>query len=319
MDATCTAPKTCSVCGATEGEALGHYWMETPVGTTGKKTNNCLRCGQIEGFSEVDGIVWSFDNGVLTLSGDGPMPDYPGYAYAPWNIIDITRATVSSIVIEDGLTTIGACAFCNFIDLKNVEIPNSVTTIKESAFYNSIGFETITIPDSVTAIESRAFQKCTGLKEITIPAGVTEIGDGIIAGAQWLESVKVAEGNSSFVAVDNVIFTADMTRLVAFSGQRVEEYTVPDGVTTIGGGAFMSGWVENVTVPEGVTTIESKAFYDCGIESVTLPASLTAIGEAVFEECLSLTDIYFAGTAEQWADISANASVPENVTVHYGA
>lgn len=43
--ATCTAPKTCSACGETEGEALGHDWAEATC--TSPKT--CSRCGVTEG------------------------------------------------------------------------------------------------------------------------------------------------------------------------------------------------------------------------------------------------------------------------------
>ncbi len=49
-DATCTAPKTCSVCDATEGEALGHNYtseVTTPATCTqpGVKTYTCSTCG----------------------------------------------------------------------------------------------------------------------------------------------------------------------------------------------------------------------------------------------------------------------------------
>lgn len=51
-EATCTAPKTCSKCGATEGEAIGHIWEEATC--TVPKT--CTRCGATEG--EPEGHIW---------------------------------------------------------------------------------------------------------------------------------------------------------------------------------------------------------------------------------------------------------------------
>jgi len=44
-DATCTAPKTCSVCKATEGEALPHTWEEA----TCKAPKTCSVCKKTEG------------------------------------------------------------------------------------------------------------------------------------------------------------------------------------------------------------------------------------------------------------------------------
>ncbi len=50
-DATCTAPKTCSKCGATEGEALGHDWSGTDKPATcvkGSYTDYlCSRCNDV--------------------------------------------------------------------------------------------------------------------------------------------------------------------------------------------------------------------------------------------------------------------------------
>ena len=45
MDATCTEPKTCSVCGLTDGEALGHNWKEA----TCTEPATCSRCGETDG------------------------------------------------------------------------------------------------------------------------------------------------------------------------------------------------------------------------------------------------------------------------------
>ncbi len=52
-DATCTSPKTCSTCGATEGEANGHSWTEATC--TSPKT--CSTCGATEG--KANGHSWT--------------------------------------------------------------------------------------------------------------------------------------------------------------------------------------------------------------------------------------------------------------------
>ena len=52
-DATCTAPKTCSACGATEGEPKGHTWIDATC--TAPKT--CSACGATEGSAK--GHTWA--------------------------------------------------------------------------------------------------------------------------------------------------------------------------------------------------------------------------------------------------------------------
>ena len=45
LEATCTEPKTCTVGGETEGEALGHTWTEA----TCALPKTCSVCGETEG------------------------------------------------------------------------------------------------------------------------------------------------------------------------------------------------------------------------------------------------------------------------------
>lgn len=52
VEATCITPKTCSACGATEGEALGHTWAEA----TCTEPKTCSVCGATEG--EALGYAW---------------------------------------------------------------------------------------------------------------------------------------------------------------------------------------------------------------------------------------------------------------------
>ena len=69
--------------------------------------------------------------------------------------------------------------------------------------------------------------------------------------------------------------------------------TVPDGVTSIGGGAFSyCSSLNSVTLPEGLTSIGSSAFSGCSsLTSVTLPEGLTCIGNEAFQWCKSLTSV----------------------------
>jgi hypothetical protein len=63
-----------------------------------------------------------------------------------------------------------------------------------------------------------------------------------------------------------------------------------------------------VHIPEGITTVGAYAFRGCkNLKTVYLPASLQTLGFAAFGKsgdenygCDSLTDIHYAGTAEQW-------------------
>jgi len=59
-DATCTAPKTCKTCGATEGEALGHKYNSVVTAPTctedGYTTHTCANCGDKYTDTPVDAL-----------------------------------------------------------------------------------------------------------------------------------------------------------------------------------------------------------------------------------------------------------------------
>ena len=59
------------------------------------------------------------------------------------------------------------------------------------------------------------------------------------------------------------------------------DVVVPEGVTTIGDGAFKNSVnLTSITLPEGVTIIGDSAFHGCArLTSVTLPEGLTCIGK----------------------------------------
>ncbi len=125
--------------------------------------------------SGTDGsITWSLSyDGLLTISGNGPMNDYvnggsPWYGY---------RVAVNLVIIEENVTRIGKNAFRECSSLESITIPDSVTSIGVSAFRGCSSLESITIPNSVTSIGSSAFQGCSSLESITIPNSVTSIGD----------------------------------------------------------------------------------------------------------------------------------------------
>lgn len=100
----------------------------------------------------VDVVRWYLGpTETLTISGSGAMYNYDQYSNtAPWS------CDVKTVVIEDGITTIGDNAFYGCYNLTSVTIPNGITRIGEYAFAGS-NLTTVTIPASVTEIGGLAF------------------------------------------------------------------------------------------------------------------------------------------------------------------
>ncbi len=252
-------------------------------------------------------------DGMLTISGTGAMTDCDSFGDpAPWKIC---RQYIKSAVIGSGVTSIGKYAFYCCEALTSVTIPDTVTVIGGGAFRGCSRLSGMTIPDTVTGIGSYAFYNCSSLPSVTIPDGVTTISESAFEGCSCLSSVTIPDsvtsiGKSAFrdcckltglTIPDNVTSIGDH----AFNGcNGLTSVTLPTSVTRISTGMFYNCWsLSNVTIPNGVTSIGDSAFGNCtDLSSVTIPDSVTTIGRDAFYYC-SLTDVYYDGTAEDWAKI----------------
>ena len=100
---------------------------------------------------------------------------------------------LTSVTIPDGVTRIGDCAFQYCSGLASVTIGNSVTNIGGYAFFGCSGLASVTIPDSVTSIGEYAFSGCSGLSSVTISNSVTSIGWGAFEYCRGLKELRVPE------------------------------------------------------------------------------------------------------------------------------
>ena len=134
-------------------------------------------------------------------------------------------------------------------------------------------------------------------KNLVIPAKIgdeviTSIGSWAFDGCSDLTSVTVDNGNSTYKAVDNVVYTKDRTTLV-FAAGGLTSVTIPSTVTSIGDMAFSGcSGLTSVNFPASLTSIGYHAFWNCnGLTSVNFPASLTSIGKEAFWNCNGLTSV----------------------------
>ena len=125
-------------------------------------------CGAEE--NNGDNLTWILDDeGVLTISGTGVMASW-NWKGSPWYA---NKDKIESVVIEDGVTSIGANAFDGCSGLTSITIPSSVTSIGEYTFDGCSGLTSITIPNSVKSIGTSAFSGCSGLTRV-IYLGIEE-------------------------------------------------------------------------------------------------------------------------------------------------
>lgn len=274
------------------------------------ETPEIVDSGYCGGEGDGTNLTWTLSSdGVLTVSGDGAMAD----GNRPWCYhIDV----IDSIVIEDGVISIGKSAFSGCF-AQSVSIPDSVTSIGDNAF-ELCSLKAVVIPNGVTVISQEAFRDCASLSEVKLPENLKEIGDKAFYGCCQLESIEIPEnvisiGENAFGECDTLgnIILPDVPDIgkdafndtawfmgqpdgmvylgnvaVGYKGDMPNntEFSVKDGTKVIAGGAFATYFnLIAVTLPEGLTSIGEYAFWCTSITDVTIPDSVTTIGDCAFE------------------------------------
>ncbi|MDY5651665.1 MAG: leucine-rich repeat protein [Paludibacteraceae bacterium] len=266
--------------------------------------------------------------------------------------------SLTSVTIPNSVTNIGISAFYGCSSLLSISIPNNVTNIDNNAFRGCTSLTSVTIPNSVMSIGDYAFYGCTGLTSITIPNRVTYIGEYTFKGCTSLTSVTIGEsvseiGKSAFescTSLTSVVWNAIHcvnfinpdapfpNSVTSFTfGEKVEHVpaylcydmsvlasiTIPNSVTSIGGGAFSGcSSLTSVTIPNSVTSIGTYAFQGCSsLSSVTIPNNVTSIEAGAFSGCSSLTSVTIpngvtsiGGTAFSGCSSLTSVTIPNSVT-----
>ena len=193
------------------------YWQGYNVITADMLSGNCG-----------DNIYWNIsDSGVLRITGSGKLetvaPEY--YLDVPW--IDY-RSLIKTVIIEEGITSIGQQAFnyCKNLTtvslpvglvaigdyvfdecpkLMSINFPSGLEEIGDAAFGNCISLTDIEFPQSLTSISWKAFYGCTGITEITFPKKLQYLGSSAFLNCTGLQTITF-EGKESPSGVGDKVF-----------------------------------------------------------------------------------------------------------------
>ncbi|MBR6314915.1 MAG: leucine-rich repeat domain-containing protein [Clostridia bacterium] len=287
--------------------------------------------GYCGGEGDGTNLVWVFDsNGTLNISGEGKMANYPSVFDCPWYNL-MCEIQIQSIVLKDGVTSVGNNAFYGFVNLTRVTIPDGVERIGLQAFTRCIALTSVSIPGSTTYIEPYAFYDCRSLQNVTIAVGVNKIAqyafcfnspamNVFYAGSenQW-KSIKMAD-------VDNELIEANIHYNVVDwgycggegDGTNLTWTLTSDGTLTVSGEGAMANYSDSEPAPwsdyfaapgasitvmleAGVTTIGTKAFPNTGLNELIVLNKDCDLSSLDIDESVMLRG-YLGSTAEAYAE-----------------
>ena len=302
------------------GTVYGNAVWKTPFVNCGYTTDGCddaiisvtdefdNRCG--------DNLKWelSADQKTLTITGYGDMWDFTLTDMTdntiPWVY---AYTTIETVVLPDGITSIGDYAFFNHRQLTNISLPASLTRLGTYAFARN-AFTSLTIPDAVTTIGDYAFAYAVNLTAFNIPKDVTSLGIDLFIGCSSLTQINYNAVNaqiSDTYTTENPFYSI-RSQITTFAfGNEVE--VIPAGL------CYGMTNLSPITLPAALTTLNGNAFYGCSsLTSITIPKNMNYIGKDVFAGCSQLTSVIWnAKTCQLAGTNTANTpfrSICEQIT-----
>ena len=228
------------------------------------------------------------------------------------------RGAIRTVVIGDGITSIGRCSFHTCRAITSVTLPETIETIAQYAFYNMPYITDFTIPGAVTKIETFAFRKCVSLASVEFGYyyGWSVDGDKLTATElannpaealvkMYYNNVWERDVNAEFEDTDpNFVAGGAMNSYTKWQLVYIDEAKTQMKLTISGNGIMNSygtgeaPWYEyrdaivEIEVEAGVTNIGRCAFYNLTkVTKVTLNEGLTSIDAHAFNSCKALKEI----------------------------
>lgn len=186
-------------------------------------------------------MQYSFSEGgtVLTISGD--LIDFQGnspYDLRPWT--NSNKSTVKKVIVEEGVTRIGAHAFQWFSALETVILPEGLLSIGDYAFANCTNIKEISLPESLVFLGEDAFSVSLDGVDIVLPAGIRELKPDTFYQA-GLTSFRAAE-NSQLRTIGEDAFREISCHVT------LREFVLPDSVEIIGEYAFYKFPIDHIQI-----------------------------------------------------------------------
>ena len=257
-----TAALALSLCFSTQGITYAASTTKTVTGTqeisyAKKSENKNIVTGKLENKNQ----SWTYNKKThtLTIKGTGKLDvlyfkipegsdldEGEAEIVAPW---DSYTTDITSVVIEDGITSVGSTRFNELPNLKKITLGKGIKQVTRNLFSETKVREVV-IPDTVTTIEKDAFKDCDQITNITLGAGITFIDKDAFNCSYNLKTISLSQKNKSFSFENGILMDKAHTTVYLALGDENHTVTIPSTVKYINPPGLEHPEIEQIVVDE---------------------------------------------------------------------
>lgn len=265
-------------------------------------------------------LSWNYDadNYTLTISGEGEMNNYTAKTGAPW---DDLSGEIDTVIVENGVTSIGDYAFYRYGYIYNVQLADTITSIGKHAFDGSDSFEEIDLPQQLRVIKENAFSN-TWLSEVVIPSSVETISNEAFAGSYNIGTIRFEEPSNCREIGESAFYQC----------YALETISIPASVEIIGDDAFyecteMQNFYvaeDNQNYASAYGVLYSKdmktlvQYPDAKEGGFVIPETVETIGYGAFDDCGYIDEMVIPSTVKTIDDFAFDYSSVTSLTIENG-